>query len=548
MWFELRADRFTREKSAIGHLLVEDWVKRVEWGVDAQGNAYAEVLFEAGGILRHANLMYPQHYPHVPLRIVPVIEGQKWSHHQWPTGELCLEIRADNWLPDFDGADMLRSARKLLDTEGHLDASGNPGEVAIDHRFTEGQRMLGRYGRLILSDALIEALERRSRDVFALDLHNIEFEKSCVCVAVGLGGGYGFSGWNDPGVPPSFVQMPNHFGLIAQLTRGDARHQALSSGGLTATQRWAAFSGLALTGPCFIVGVLDGRVIAKFLTLDAVVDVYWMRMENEQRLPDRSAHLSEKRVAILGCGSMGSKLAASLARCGVHRFFLVDGDILKTGNLVRHELDWGEVGAHKIDGLEKRLQRINPNVKVEKWLGALDSQVSSLNLQTCLEQLKSCDLLVETTASGHGFNYAAAMAEDGKMPMVWGRVFGGGFGGYIARSRPGFEPPPQRMRHVINQSFEEKGGKMPPQEIDIDYAAGEDGQAPMIADDADVSVITAHLTRFSVDTLAAPASTAYPHSAYLIGLSAGWEFNEPFDTRPLFFPSEAPSAELASES
>lgn len=43
--------------------------------------------------------------------------------------------------------------------------------------------------------------------------------------------------------------------------------------------------------------------------------------------------------------STGSKVAVVLARMGVSNFYLVDSDVFKVGNLVRNELDWGEVGA-----------------------------------------------------------------------------------------------------------------------------------------------------------------------------------------------------------
>lgn len=541
MWFEQNADRFAHEQSVVGQLQLEDWVKRVEWHVDQEGATFAEVLFEAGGKMRHALLKYPPLYPYLPPCIVPLIADQRWSRHQWGSGELCLEIRSDNWHPDFDGADMLRSARKLLDTEATLDPNGQPGIVANDHRFTEGQLMRLRYGRLLLSDRLLHALAQREPGVYILDFHNTTFENSCVCVAVRLGGGFGQDAWPDPGVPPCFVEKPNHFGLIAQIVRGDARHRALTATDMSPEQRWSAFSPIALIEPCFIVGVLEGRVLAKFLDATGAVDIYWMRMETQNRLPERSAHLSNKKVAILGCGSMGSKLAASLTRCGVRRFFLVDADILKTGNLVRHELDWREVGANKIDGLEKRLQRISPDVVVEKWLGALDAQVAPSTLQLCIDHLKECDLIVEATASGNGFNCAGAVADSFKVPVVWGRVFGGGFGGYIARSRPGLEPTPLQMRHDIQTFFQGHSRKPPPSEVDIDYAAAEDDQAPMIADDADVSVITAHLARLAIDTLRLPTDTAYPHAAYIIGLSAGWDFTEPFQTFPLDFNARATS-------
>jgi hypothetical protein len=56
---------------------------------------------------------------------------------------------------------------------------------------------------------------------------------------------------------------------------------------------------------------------------------------------------------------------------------------------------------------------------------------------------------------------------------------------------------------------------------------------PLIADDADVSVVAAHLSRFAIDLLARPDSTIFPYSAYLIGMAERWIFSAPFDVRPI---------------
>ena len=60
---------------------------------------------------------------------------------------------------------------------------------------------------------------------------------------------------------------------------------------------------------------------------------------------------------------------------------------------------------------------------------------------------------------------------------------------------------------------------------------------PIIADDADVTVIAGHLTRFVLDLLTR-AETAFPQSAYAIGLACAWIFAGPFDTWPIVLAPE----------
>lgn len=58
--------------------------------------------------------------------------------------------------------------------------------------------------------------------------------------------------------------------------------------------------------------------------------------------------LPEMRVGVVGCGSLGLKIAAVLARSGVRRFTLVDDDILLPANLTWNELAAAAIGVHKL--------------------------------------------------------------------------------------------------------------------------------------------------------------------------------------------------------
>jgi hypothetical protein len=66
------------------------------------------------------------------------------------------------------------------------------------------------------------------------------------------------------------------------------------------------------------------------------------------RLPAEHAALAPLRIGVVGLGSMGGKIAVSLARSGLRRFLLVDDDVLLPGNICRHESSWASVGLHKV--------------------------------------------------------------------------------------------------------------------------------------------------------------------------------------------------------
>lgn len=535
MWVQQLVDRLAQEQEVIVALVAEGWVRNVTWHIDEeQGTAWVDIDLLAGEKWWEAKVVYPFIYPYAPPQVIPREEA-KWSSHQWGRGELCLEIRTDNWHPSLTGADMVRSARKLLETESKLDDTGAPLEVLSDHRFTEGQRLSWELIRLVLTDELISEVERRDNVVSLLELARVEYDLSWVFTGIALIGDTNFDEWVDGGVPKQFRTYGVSISRIAKLKEGDDRHLALTNADCAPADVWQHFSDIPFDSPKVVVGILNGIVLAKFLGTEKVFEVASVPMDNQQRAPVRNDTVIGKRVAIVGCGSMGSKVAASLVRCGVSNFLLFDGDVLKPGNLVRNELDWFAVGAHKVDGVVNRLRAINPEVDVESWKGRLNGHTSTERILNALEKLGQCDLIVETSGSGQGFSVAAAVAAQKQIPMVWGRVFGGGYGGYIVRSRPGIEHPALDVRHQLYVAMTDPALPKPPDDSDIDYGSEHDEQA-MIADDADVSVISAHLSRMALDTLRPSDQSDYPESAYLIGLRQEWIFEAPFETRAVILP------------
>jgi molybdopterin/thiamine biosynthesis adenylyltransferase len=265
-----------------------------------------------------------------------------------------------------------------------------------------------------------------------------------------------------------------------------------------------------------------------YLTID-------LTTEAGRRLPEQYATLRDKKVGIVGCGSLGSKIATSLARSGVGNFVLVDDDILKPGNLVRHDLDVAGLGLHKADALEARLNAVSPHVNVSARNVILGGQESAGTTESVLGELGGCDLLIDATADPQAFNFVAAVARSALRPMIWAEVYAGGIGGFVARLRPDIEPPPSQARQQYLAWCDEHG--VPWLGEDRGYES-QSASAPIVADDADVTMIAAHVARMTTDYLVQPDASAFPHPAYLIGLRKAWVFAEPLDIRPLDFVAE----------
>lgn len=93
--------------------------------------------------------------------------------------------------------------------------------------------------------------------------------------------------------------------------------------------------------------------------------------------------MANKRVVILGCGSVGSLVAMELARSGVGHFFLVDADIIEYHNICRHQCGIEDVGDLKVNALERKIININPKAKVVKFSSVVQNVPETMLTDFC---------------------------------------------------------------------------------------------------------------------------------------------------------------------
>ena len=96
-----------------------------------------------------------------------------------------------------------------------------------------------------------------------------------------------------------------------------------------------------------------------------------------------SKEMLEKYAVMVGCGSVGSFVALELAKAGVGKFILLDGDVMKFHNLCRHQLGVKYLARYKVDGLKEAILNINPYAEVITYRGYLqDAPVDLFNLDS----------------------------------------------------------------------------------------------------------------------------------------------------------------------
>lgn len=112
-------------------------------------------------------------------------------------------------------------------------------------------------------------------------------------------------------------------------------------------------------------------------------------------------------VGIAGLGGLGSAVAISLARMGVGTLVIVDCDVVEPSNLNRQQYFIDQIGMLKTDALAETLERVNPNIKVEKHCVRVSREnACSLfeNVQVVVEAFDhegSKVMLVEALLKGH---------------------------------------------------------------------------------------------------------------------------------------------------
>lgn len=397
-------------------------------------------------------LVYPNLFPDVPAYIYPRAHGANWSSHQYlGPGVFCLQYGPDNWHPGITGVDLVKSVNQLLWSELLRGFIPSFEAVPSRHNSTVGQNVRGNTRRFLSTAGLRTALAVSEATRVELKTVVTYAASNSVAVPTSLGAPiadipkafseerYEWSGWA--------VSVPSVQALPSVATAASLKSilgTAWPWEGELSDQFQVLLTHEASGGVrVFALAGGESPIFYEFHVIEFGDDV-------EKRLPAEFTRLADVTVAIVGLGSLGSKLAVSLARTGVRRFILVDDDILVPGNLVRNELNWFDVGFSKVEAVRCELNRIAPGIEVQTRTLKHAGQENPKLAAALSKELSTCNLIIDATASPHAFVSLAALAKRGGVSMVWGEVFGGGVGAMMARSRPTLDADPLSIRsHVL---------------------------------------------------------------------------------------------------
>lgn len=130
--------------------------------------------------------------------------------------------------------------------------------------------------------------------------------------------------------------------------------------------------------------------------------------------------LSASRVALIGCGALGSSMANLLARAGIGRLRIVDRDFLEEHNLQRQSLFDEEDLANnlpKAEAARRKLARINSGIEIE----ARTVHVHPGNVESIVEE---CDLILDGTDNFETRYLINDVSIKRNVPWVYGACVG----------------------------------------------------------------------------------------------------------------------------
>jgi len=106
---------------------------------------------------------------------------------------------------------------------------------------------------------------------------------------------------------------------------------------------------------------------------------------------DAQKKLKQSKVLVIGSGGLGSPVLLYLAAAGVGTIGIVDFDVVDDSNLQRQVL-FGiqEIGKPKVEAAKRRLESLNPHVK-------LNIYNTHLNSQNALDIIKDYDVIADGT-------------------------------------------------------------------------------------------------------------------------------------------------------
>ena len=128
--------------------------------------------------------------------------------------------------------------------------------------------------------------------------------------------------------------------------------------------------------------------------------------------------LQKKRVLVVGCGGLGGHIIDQLARIGVGKLRVVDGDVFEATNLNRQLLSrMALLGVSKARAAQAHIAQANPDVAVE-------AAEEFLTAENAARLIADCDVVMDALDNIPSRKVLARACEKAGIPYVYGAIQG----------------------------------------------------------------------------------------------------------------------------
>jgi hypothetical protein len=237
-------------------------------------------------------------------------------------------------------------------------------------------------------------------------------------------------------------------------------------------------------------------------------------------------HLAGNSVLVVGCGSIGSAVAESLAGYGVGRVLLADPDRFLWHNMLRHTLGPESVGRRKVDALKEHLNVRWPRQDVEAL--PIDVVSETHLLRPLIDEV---DLVICAADGIAPRRVVSHLARHAGKPAIMTCVLDNGAIGELLRLRP---TPRFGCLLCLRAHLDEAGAMDAEADQELDYGTGRVHQ-PMTAVPPDLHLMGTMAAKMGVATLLESLhgdhTQALPGEHAVIGLRPSGDLAAPFDAK-----------------
>ena len=130
------------------------------------------------------------------------------------------------------------------------------------------------------------------------------------------------------------------------------------------------------------------------------------------------AALADARIAVVGCGGLGGAVIEALARIGVGRLRVIDGDVFEESNLNRQLLcTEATLGREKALVAAERIAAVNSGVEAEPV-------VAYLSEENAAQLVGGADCIVDCLDNLEARFWLAHACQQAGAPLVYGAIAG----------------------------------------------------------------------------------------------------------------------------